>query len=328
MFKRIASLLILLSVFSASICGCSLPEKNGHLQIICTVFPQYDFVRNIVKDKADVKMLVPLGTESHDFQLESLTVAELKSVATADLVVYVGGESDSSWINELKSTVKDNGKKWCALTDMTDTLEEVTSESMVDLYERHNHGHSEEHTHTAYDEHIWTSPKRVIEVVEGLTDILCELDKKNTDAYSDNSKDYIERLTALDKKLVDITAENQGEKLVFGDRFPFKYLFSDYGLAFDAAFAGCSAVSDPSVAQITSLTRTALKERSKVIFHMENSKPIFAQRIAEVVGGRAELLHSCHTLTKEEILGGKDYVSLMNENIVKLSEALNEKADS
>ena len=328
--KRIIAVFIIICLLTVCSCSCSHPTSTERLKIICTVFPQYDFVRNIVRDKADVKMLVPLGTESHDFKIENLTVAELKSVATADLVIYVGGESDSNWITELRSTVKNNGTKWCALTEMTETLEEIISESMVDDHEEHDneHEHDDNHVHSMYDEHIWTSPKRVIDVVKKISDILAEIDTENAEFYRQNGADYIEQLMSLDERLVKVTAENQGKKLIFGDRFPFRYLFHDYGLDFDAAFAGCSAVSDPSVSQMTSLTQTALNEKAKVIFYMENSKPIFAETIAKAIGGRAELLHSCHTVTKEEILSGKDYVSLMNENIQKLAEALYDKVDS
>ena len=155
--KRILSLILSCLLVLTVLSGCGDSSVDGEkLSVVCTVFPQYDFVRNIAGDKADIKMLVPLGTESHDFQLESLTVSELKTVATADLVVYVGGESDLDWITELKNTVKGNAT-WLAMSDMVETLEEISSDSMEHIHD-HEHGHDEHghEEHTAYDEHVWT----------------------------------------------------------------------------------------------------------------------------------------------------------------------------
>ncbi len=321
--KRIVCLILSLLLVLAMLSGCGdTSVDESKLSVVCTVFPQYDFVRNISGDKADIKMLVPLGTESHDFQLENLTVAELKTVATADLVVYVGGESDLDWITELKSTVKGNAS-WMAMSDTVETLEEISSDSMEHIHD-HGHGHDEQHVHehTAYDEHVWTSPKRVVMIVKALTDELCRLDPENGEFYKANSENYIEELNLLDSDLSEVCQNADKSKLIFGDRFPFRYLCTDYGLEFDAAFSGCSSGVDPSVAQMTSLTKSALEANAKVIFYMENSDPTFAESIAKTVGGRAELLHSCHTFSKAELNAGMTYVSVMRENILKISEAL------
>ncbi len=319
--KKIICIVLLIATVFSCLTGCGNRDKaSARLEIVCTVFPQYDFIRNIAGDKANVKMLVPLGTESHDFQLENLTVAELKAVAMADLVIYIGGESDESWINELKDTVKSNAK-WCAMTDFTPTLKEIISESM-----EHEHSHEEGEEHhegNAFDEHVWTSPKRAVEIVEALIDILCGLDSENREFYKVNCKSYVASLRELDTELEDIVSKAEKKKLVFGDRFPFRYLFADYGLEFDAAFPGCSAVSDPSVKQITSLTQTAIESGTKHIFYMENSNSVFAESIAEKIGGKAVLLHSCHTLSRRELDRGVDYLQLTAQNIERIKEALN-----
>lgn len=322
--KRVLSLILLCLLALTVLSGCGgTSVKDNKLSVVCTVFPQYDFVRNIAGDKADIKMLVPLGTESHDFQLENLSVAELKTVATADLVVYVGGESDLDWITELKNTVKGNAT-WMAMSDMVETLEEISSDSMEHIHD-HEHGHDEEHgheEHTAYDEHVWTSPKRVVMIVRALTDELCRLDPENSEFYKANSERYIGELNLLDSDLMAVCENAAKDKLIFGDRFPFRYLCADYGLQFDAAFSGCSSGVDPSVAQMTSLTKSAVESGAKVIFYMENSDPVFAESIAKTVGGKAELLHSCHTFSKAELNSGVTYISVMRENILKISEAL------
>ncbi len=320
--KRLVNIILLLVIIAVMFTGCERKtQDNTKLSVVCTVFPQYDFVRNIAKDRADIKMLVPLGTESHDFQLENLTVAELKTVAQADLVIYVGGESDLDWISELKNTVKGDAS-WIAMTDTVETLEEISSDSMEHI---HDHGNDKNHSHdghTAYDEHVWTSPRRVIVVVLAITDELCRLDPENGEYYKSNSQQYIAELQKLDSELMTACENGSKNKLIFGDRFPFRYLCADYGIEFDAAFSGCSSGVDPSVAQMTSLTKNAMESDAKVIFYMENSNPVFAESIAKTVKGRAELLHSCHTFSKDEILSGVTYLTVMRENIAKIAEAL------
>lgn len=323
LMKKLLSIVLIPAIILVIFTGCvRKSDDSSRLQIVCTVFPQYDFLRNIAGDKTDIKMLVPLGTESHDFKLENLTVAELKSISCADFVVYVGGESDSGWINELRSVVTDNGTRWVAMTDLTATLEEITSESME--HEHEEHEHDDEHEHDggdSYDEHVWTSPKRAVEIVEGLTDVLCELDFSNAVYYRANSAEYINELKSLDERMTAAAAASEGKKLIFGDRFPFRYLCADYGIDFDAAFPGCSVTADPSVAQITSLTRCAGETGAKVIFYMENSKPIYAESIAKAVGAKAMQLHSCHTLSRSELDSGENYFSIMSDNIDKIAEA-------
>ena len=317
--KKFVNIFLILIFCVTLFSGCNQHQNSAsRLEIVCTVFPQYDFVKNIVGDKANVKMLVPLGTESHDFKLENLTVAELKTVATADLVVHVGGESDEDWISELRSTVKSNAK-WCALTQFTPTLETIFTESM-----EHEHEHGEtHHTGDAFDEHVWTSPKRAIDIVKSLTGIICTLDEENSEIYKKNCETYVSSLMILDNELKNTVDLAVGKKLVFGDRFPFRYLCADYGLEFDAVFPGCSAVSDPSVNQITSLTQTAVESGTKTIFYMENSNPVFAESIAEKLSGKAMLLHSCHTLSRNEIESGLNYLSLTRQNIERIKGALN-----
>ena len=159
-------------------------------------------------------------------------------------------------------------------------------------------------------------------IVKAITEELCRLDPENGEFYKINSERYIEKLKLLDSDLSDVCKNTSKNKLIFGDRFPFRYLCADYGLEFDAAFSGCSSGVDPSVAQMTSLTKSALEANAKVIFYMENSDPAFAESIAKTVGGKTMLLHSCHTFSKTELLSGVTYISVMSENILKISEAL------
>lgn len=296
-------------------CGSSSKdESKKRLSVICTIFPQYDFIRNIAGDLVDLKMLVPFGMESHDFSLESLSVADIKNIGASQLVIYTGGESDSKWINELKSSVRGD-TKWIALTDIVEPLSEIISDSM-----NHNHDHGDEHEET--DEHVWTSPKRAIEIVDFLTDKLAEFDEGNASAYRVNAEKYKSELIELDKELELTVSSSKHKTLIFADRFPFRYLCADYGLSFDAAFSGCSSSTDPSVVQIESLIKSAVQAEARVVFYMENSKQIYAKQIAAKVGAKTLLLHSCHQITKQQFDSGISYTELMKNNINNIKEAL------
>ncbi len=325
--KRIIALtLVLLLAFS--LCGCSKKETldEEKLKVVCTIFPQYDFVRQIAGDRVELKMLLPFGMESHDYNLESMSIADIKSVAEADLVIYTGGEGDKRWIETLKKTV-DNNALWLSLVETTELLPVVISSSMEDHHhhdENCDHDHENVHEHSAeYDEHVWTSPKRALKIVDAITEKLCELDNVNAQSYKANAENYKNELNSLSEELTKAT-ENKQVTLVFADRFSFRYLCHDYGFSFDAAFSGCSSTTDPSVAQINSLCISASKSNVKTVFYMENSNTLYAEGIAERVGATTKLLHSCHNVSSKEFLNGATYLSLMKNNVQSITEALNE----
>ena len=315
--KRILSL-VLSILIGISLSGCRKEQDDTRLKVVCTVFPQYDFVREIGGELVNAEMLLPFSVESHDFSFDSLTVADLKKIASADLFIYIGGPSDKDWVGELKKSVKSDRTEYLALIDATDVLNESLSESME--HDHEDHGHLETET---IDEHIWTSPKRAIEIVDFICAKLCDLDKQNSEAYLNNANNYKQRLIEADNKLSKI--ESSGKKLIFADRFAFRYLCYDYKISYDAAFPGCSAATDPSVSQIASLTKSAKDSKVKSIFYLENSDPAFAKNIANAIGAKAVMLHSAHTVSKKEFENKISFISILENNILKISEALKEQ---
>ena len=315
--KRILSLVLSLLI-GVSLSGCRKEQEDTRLKVVCTVFPQYDFVREIGGELVNAEMLLPFSVESHDFSFDSLTVADLKKIASADLFIYIGGPSDKDWVGELKKSVKSDRIEYLALIDATDVLCESLSESME--HDHEDHGHLETET---IDEHIWTSPKRAIEIVDFICAKLCDLDKQNSEAYLNNANNYNQRLIEADNKLSKI--ESSGKKLIFADRFAFRYLCYDYKISYDAAFPGCSAATDPSVSQIASLTKSAKDSKAKSIFYLENSDPAFAKNIANAIGAKAVMLHSAHTVSKKEFENKISFISILENNILKISEALKEQ---
>ena len=312
--KKIIVLLLIVALCSAMLSGCvNTRSDDGKLSVVCTIFPQYDIVRSIAGDSVDLKMLLPYSMESHDFKLENLSIKDLQTVSEADVIISVGGSSDGSWVGELKEKVGNSSQKWLELVDMTDTL----------CTEEHNHDHDNDHNHgdDEIDEHIWTSPGRMVYAAIYITNVLKELDNSIASVCD---KGLIEYMTEL--RLMEIELQGLGQKadkpFIFADRFSFRYLFHDYGLKYEAAFTACSSSVDPSALQIASITKKAVDNNAKTILYMENSNIKYAEKIARSVGAKTAMLHSCHNLSREEFKNGETYLSIMRRNLEVLKEAM------
>lgn len=315
--KRFLSLVLTLLCGIGLLSGCAGEKRDDErLKVVCTIFPQYDFVRQIAGDRVSLQMLLPYGMESHDYRLENLSVKDLQTVMEADIFIYVGGESDRTWVEDLKETVGEEKLRWLALCDMTETLPAEEDDG-----HDHDHDHGQEdHDHSEIDEHIWTSPLRVMDIADEICAVLKELDPENAEAYNTGAEDFKSQLKELDSGFKALNGMN-GETLVFADSFPFGYLFSDYKISYAAAFTGCGAGDDPSALQIARLCDKARQENAGTVYYMESSNSVYAEKIAETVGAECKMLHSCHSVTKVQFNSGATYISLMKKNLEILTEA-------
>ena len=291
------------------------PEKEG-LYIVCTAFPQYDFLRNIAGDAATVELLLPPGTETHAFGVKDLSPSKLAELSEADLFVYIGGGNDSALVSELRTALSDSETKYIPLIFLVSSL---LNEAELDGSE-HDHDHDE----GLFDEHVWTSPKRAKEIVSALADTLSAEDKQHKDLYENNAARYIEQLDELDRALTELCNTAKKKTLIFADRFPFRYLCHDYGLTAFAAFSGCSTEIEPSLSALDRLYNEALSNNIKTILYVDGSDSLYAENMADKLGGTAKLLHSCHNITKAEFATA-NYISLMQQNIAVLESALAEE---
>lgn len=317
------------------LCACKVEVRRQEKEadkpyVVCTVFPQYDFLRNIVFEEMELELLVPAGSDIHSFGVKDLSASALEKLFRADMIVYVGGESDEDLIAELKKTLSGEDIRYVALTEMVKEplLEESTggmqvgeigSEDCDEGGEEKKYGHASKQTE--YDEHVWTSPKRALELVDGLTESVCALDPAKENRYRTNATEYKKKLQDLDGKYVALTDKKRYDTLIFADRYPFRYLCADYGLRADAAFAGCSSATDPSFAKLEYLYEEAERLRLPAILYMEESTPSYAQELAKSIDGVALMLHSCHILSPEE-MKSESYLSLMERNLDVLKVAL------
>lgn len=344
-FSKLLTLLMILVMCASCFYGCSSDKKEENsskkIKVVATIFPVYDFLREIGGDKIDLTMLMTPGAETHSYEP---TPKDMKTVSNADFFAYVGGDSDE-WVDKILDGNKNDKMKVVTLMDCVKTVDEEHVEGME---EEHDHDHDEDvdgkddsdkdkdehdehdghdHDHDGdepeQDEHVWTSPKNAIEIVKKLTSELSKVDPDNANYYKENSKNYIKKLENLDKKFEDVVKNGKRKEIIFGDRFPFRYFVDRYGLKYYAAFPGCSTDTEASASTVAFLTNKVKEDKIPVIFHIELSNNKIAKSIAEATGAKMLQLNAVHNVTKEDFEKGETYLSLMEKNLKPLEEALN-----
>ncbi len=324
--KRIQCIIFLI-IFCLLLSSCGqiqdleTQNQEGKLHIVTTIFPYYDFVRAIGSDMVEVQLLLKPGTESHSYEPSP---QDIIAIENCDLFVYNGGESDA-WVEQILSTSsKGEGQIFKGMENTETALfEEEEGDGMQErILNRHEHEHGEEHE-VEYDEHIWTSPVIAKELVSSLVRVLSVLDVDKAPQFSENADRYIAELDKLDQEFREVAAQGKRKNVVFGDRFPFLYFIKTYGLAYSAAFPGCSSESEPSAKTVAYLLDKVKKERIPAIFYIEFSNQKIADTICAETGAEKLLFHSCHNVTPEEMQAGITYLDLMQNNVGNLRKALN-----
>lgn len=315
-WKRIfACLLSVLIMFCLSGCGMAEEKKDdGRLKVVATVFAEYDFLRNIAGDAVNLSMLMMPGADLHAFDP---TPKDIMEVQEADLFVTVGGESDA-WSEKIIDSIDSNKLQTVRLMDCVDhVVEEELVEGMEAEDDEDGHGEEKE-----FDEHVWTSPKNAVQIVEKLRDKLCRMDEANAELYQDNAKSYIKKLQKLDEAFTELVQNAKRREIIVADRFPFRYFADAYGLKYYAAFPGCSTQTGASVETIAFLIRKAKEDDIPVVFHMEMSSEAMCNTICDEAGAKKAQLNAVHNISRQDFNKGIGYLELMKENIEVLKEAL------
>lgn len=310
----ICSVLVLLDLQ-----GCSSidrgSEDDGRLKVVATVFAEYDFLRQIGGDAINLSMLMLPGADIHTFDP---TPRDMKKVQDADLFVTVGGESDA-WADTVIASVDNKNLECVRLMDLVD---EVVEEEIVEGMSVEEEHEEEEDGEKEFDEHVWTSPKNAIQIVEGLCDRLCLLDKKNEGTYRSNAATYIKKLKKLDKKFTEVVENGERREIVVADRFPFRYFTDAYDLKYYAAYPGCSTQTGASVETIAFLIDKVKEDKIPVVFHMELSSEMMCNTICDETGAKKAQLNAVHNISKRNFDKGVGYLELMEKNVQVLREAL------
>ncbi len=315
--------------------GNDLTEQSSSgdgLDIVTTIFPEYDWVMNVLGDKAadaNVTMLLDNGVDLHSYQP---TAEDMLKISDCDMFIYVGGESDG-WVED---ALAEAGNKDMVVINLLETLgDSVKEEEVVEgMQEEDEHEHDEEaeeheHEHEGeepeYDEHVWLSLKNAEVLCDAIAEGLAKIDPDSADTYKANAKAYNDKLAALDGEYEKAVSSAANKTVLFGDRFPFRYLTDDYGLSYYAAFVGCSAETEASFETIVFLADKVDELGLKTIFTIEKNDGRIAGTIKDNTATKDQqilALDSMQSVTSEDVAGGTTYLSVMTDNLKVLTEGL------
>lgn len=298
-------------------------QKDSDMKVVTTIFPEYDWVRQIAgkeADQMDITMLLDNGVDLHSYQP---TAEDIMKVSDCDLFVYVGGELDA-WVDDALKQAKNKDMQVVNLLDVLghSVKEEEVIEGMEPEEEEEEGGEEEE---PEYDEHVWLSVKNAEVLSKAIADALEKADPDHKDVYQENASAYSEKLKNLDAKYQEVVDGASQKTLLFGDRFPFRYLVDDYGLSYYAAFVGCSAESEASFETISFLANKVDELGLKDIMAIENSNQKIAKTIIENTKEKNQkilTLDSMQSTISDDVKNGTTYLSVMEKNLEVLKEAL------
>lgn len=326
--KKITALLLALFMLVGALAGCGKQNDTNQtdkLSIVTTIFPEYDWVREILGEKADnaeITMLLDNGVDLHSYQP---TADDIVKISDCDLFIYVGGESDE-WVEDaLRNAANGNMKVINLLEVLGDSVKtEEIVEGMQE--EEHEHEDAEEHEHEEEaDEHVWLSLKNAKMLVRVISKALQELDPDNKDIYAANADAYVKKLSALDAEYQTAVDAASNKTILFGDRFPFRYLVDDYGLRYYAAFVGCSAETEACFETISFLAKRVDELKLPCVLTIEGAQHKIAETIVRnttAKNQRVLTMDSMQSTTSKDVKNGTTYLSVMEKNLSVLKEAL------
>lgn len=317
--RKITAVILAVMMLLPMGCADQSAGEDGALDIVCTIFPQYDLARSIAGDTkgVNIKMLMGAGQESHDYDPSSKDIAAIHG---CDIFVYTGGESDS-WIRDLLEGVDTENKTVISLMDIVDPMESETVEGMES--EDHDHGAID---HVEYDEHVWTSPKNAKIIADAIAEAMCLRMPEAAESFRRNRDSLAGRLDSLDQSFTELAASVESPTIIVADRFPLLYFCKEYGIGYFAAFAGCAASTEPSSKTVQFLIEKVKDEGIPAVFKMDLSSGNVADTVAEATGATVLTFYSCHTLSSADFEAGETYVSMMEKNLAALRTALGAEA--
>lgn len=326
---------------SADATEVSDTNDDGKLSIVTTIFPEYDWVKTIVGDNAenvDITMLLDNGVDLHSYQP---TAEDIMKIATCDMFVYVGGESDE-WVEDALAEATNENMVVIDLLDVLgDSVKEEEIVEGMEAEEEHEHDEAEEadteeaeeaveadadeQEEVEYDEHVWLSLKYAETLCTEIEAQLETIDPDNAETYKANLDSYVAELDALDAQYQETVDAASVKTLLFGDRFPFRYLVDDYGLDYYAAFVGCSAETEASFETIIFLADKVNELGLNAVMTIEGNDHTIAETVRDNTESKDQeilTLDSMQSTTSEDVANGATYLSIMTDNLEVLKSAL------
>ena len=283
-------------------------NKVERIKVITTIFPTYDFAKNILGDKGDVRILLKPGIEPHAFEP---TPNDIKEINNSDIFIYTNDIMEP-WALKIINQAEDNGVK---IIDASDKIKLIKDDDS-------HYDHDDDHGHNSmFDPHVWLDPINAKKMVENISSGIISLDSINKKEYSANTKKYLRELDVLDKEIKRSIPVRKHD-IFFAGHNTFGYFADRYNIDIDSVYLGFSPNSEPSAKRVSEMIKEIKEEKVKYLFHEEFISPEIAKTISEETGTKLEILHSVHNLTKEEFEAGKTYIGIMNENLIKIVKGL------
>lgn len=314
--KKITCIVIIINlIFSVSACSVS-SKNNGKLNVVTTLFPQYDFAKQIVGDKGTVELLLSPGIEAHSYDP---TPADIIKINECDLFIYTG-ENMEVWAADIIESLENevnvlNVSEGIELIKSEEDNHEDTEihEEDADNHKGHNH---------VYDPHIWTSPAIAKQMLNNILEEIVKEDPENEAYYRENADNYSKQLDELDSQFRTLADEADVKTIYFADKFAMYYFVKEYGFSYASAYDSCSAETEPSAKLVAKMVDEVKKNGVKAIYYAELSNHKAADTISKETKSDKLLLHSCHNVSKDEFNKGVTYVSLMKQNLENLKVGL------
>ena len=291
------------------------PDK---IQIVATLFPQYDFAKHIVGDKAEVKLLLNSGIETHNYEPTAKDMITI--LDDGDVFLYTGTMLEP-WT---ESIIKNLEETDCKIVDISQNINLITIE---DFEEKHlnseiineEHGHEEHKHEEIYDEHIWLSPTNAIIMIDNILENICNIDSENADYYKENAEEYKKQILEIDNEYKNLVQTATRQEIAVGGEFAYSYLVEEYGINFVSVYNNCGEGEDPSIAKVKSVIDYINNHKIPVVYYEELSEGTVAKMIAEETETEPLVLYSIHNGDTQK----DTYVSLMEKNLENLRKGLN-----
>ena len=313
-FLILIIVMIIITVFFKTQ-SVSKNDKDNKIQIVATLFPQYDFAKQIVGDKADVKLLLSSGIETHNYEPTAKDMITILN--SSDMFLYNGTQLEP-WTKNIVDNLKEYK---CNIVNISNGIELIE----LDEFEEKNinleiieEEHEEEHSEEIYDEHIWMNPNNAIIMIDNILKAICEIDTNNIEYYEKNAENYKNEILELDKQIKNILNDTNRREIAIGGEFAYAYLVDTYDLKFISVYNNCGEGEDPSIARVKSIIDYINKYNMPVVYYEELSEGTVAKMIAEETKAKPLILYSIHNGDVEK----DTYISIMEKNIEALKEGL------
>ena len=309
--------IIILSILLLSFLACGKKEEKitanevKKIKIVTTLFPTYDFSKELGKDKIDVKLLLPPGVEAHAYEP---TPKDISDINSADIFIYTGNLMEP-WVEKLLKSI--SNEKLLVI----DVSQGIELKEFIIEEDGHEHHDDEGHNH-GNDPHIWTDPIMAKAIVNNIYEGLIKVDSENKSFYETNKTAYDLKLQELDDKFKDLVNNSKKKEIISGGHFVFGYLMDRYGLTYHSAYESFSPNAEPTPKQMKALKEAVKEVGSKYVYYEELIDPKLAKLLSEELGLQMLLLHGAHNLSKDELAKGITYYEIMQQNIENLKLGL------